>query len=180
VAYGYATEEKVMVGWMNSPGHRANILGKQFDAMGAAVAWKGSTPYWTQDFGAGGDAGMSVNCQPYGMSIMMTTVKTKSKSFWHKGMRAIKRVGRKVFRIPPKRKNQSHWSSPPRRQQRVVRGRNEEFEEREEPRGNNNQRHWSPRNSNNNNNNRRDNVRQTFGRGGGGREENEERDGHDN
>jgi uncharacterized protein YkwD len=49
VAYGYATPEQVMNGWMNSPGHRANILNCSFKEIGVGLAQPGS--YWTQDFG---------------------------------------------------------------------------------------------------------------------------------
>ncbi|WP_217140773.1 CAP domain-containing protein [Streptomyces sp. AC627_RSS907] len=50
VAYGYATPEKVMAGWMSSPGHRENILNCGFKEIGVGLAQPGS--YWTQDFGA--------------------------------------------------------------------------------------------------------------------------------
>ncbi|MCC5473608.1 CAP domain-containing protein [Streptomyces barringtoniae] len=50
VAYGYATPDQVMTGWMNSPGHRANILDCSFKEIGVGLAQPGS--YWTQDFGA--------------------------------------------------------------------------------------------------------------------------------
>ncbi|MGW2645332.1 CAP domain-containing protein [Streptomyces sp. NPDC001393] len=49
VAYGYATPEQVMNGWMNSPGHRANILNCSYQEIGVGLAQPGS--YWTQDFG---------------------------------------------------------------------------------------------------------------------------------
>ncbi|MEU6478189.1 CAP domain-containing protein [Streptomyces sp. NPDC047017] len=49
VAYGYATPEEVMAGWMASPGHRANILDCSFKEIGVGLAQPGS--YWTQDFG---------------------------------------------------------------------------------------------------------------------------------
>ncbi|MGT2528104.1 CAP domain-containing protein [Streptomyces nojiriensis] len=49
VAYGYSTPEKVMEGWMNSPGHRANILNCSFKEIGIGLAQPNS--YWTQDFG---------------------------------------------------------------------------------------------------------------------------------
>jgi uncharacterized protein YkwD len=49
VAYGYATPEQVMTGWMNSPGHRANILNCSYKEIGVGLAQPGS--YWTQDFG---------------------------------------------------------------------------------------------------------------------------------
>ncbi|MFJ9817380.1 CAP domain-containing protein [Streptomyces sp. NPDC101151] len=49
VAYGYSTAEKVMAGWMSSPGHRANILNCGFKEIGVGLAQPNS--YWTQDFG---------------------------------------------------------------------------------------------------------------------------------
>lgn len=49
VAYGYATPEQVMDGWMNSPGHRENILNCSYKEIGVGLAQPGS--YWTQDFG---------------------------------------------------------------------------------------------------------------------------------
>jgi len=38
LADGYPTAQAVVDGWMNSPGHRANILGRDFDEVGIAVA----------------------------------------------------------------------------------------------------------------------------------------------
>lgn len=49
VAYGYSTPEQVMAGWMDSPGHRENILNCSFKEIGVGLAQPGS--YWTQDFG---------------------------------------------------------------------------------------------------------------------------------
>ncbi|MFE7038220.1 CAP domain-containing protein [Streptomyces atratus] len=49
VAYGYTTPESVMAGWMNSPGHKRNILDCSFKEIGVGLAQPGS--YWTQDFG---------------------------------------------------------------------------------------------------------------------------------
>ncbi|MGW2965189.1 CAP domain-containing protein [Streptomyces sp. NPDC001220] len=49
VAYGYATPEQVMAGWMASPGHKANILNCTFKEIGVGLAQPDS--YWTQDFG---------------------------------------------------------------------------------------------------------------------------------
>ncbi|MFD3807527.1 CAP domain-containing protein [Streptomyces sp. NPDC058611] len=50
VAYGYSTPEKVMQGWMNSPGHKRNILDCSYKEIGIGLAQPGH--YWTQDFGA--------------------------------------------------------------------------------------------------------------------------------
>lgn len=54
IAAGYSTPQAVMNGWMNSPGHRANILNPAFCDIGVGYAFRsGSTygHYWTQDFG---------------------------------------------------------------------------------------------------------------------------------
>jgi uncharacterized protein YkwD len=40
--------------WMNSPGHRANILSPNFDSIGIAVGWSSDGRIWaTQNFGRG-------------------------------------------------------------------------------------------------------------------------------
>ncbi|MET7678583.1 CAP domain-containing protein [Streptomyces seoulensis] len=52
VAYGYTTPEQVMAGWMDSPGHRENILNCSYQEIGVGLAQPGS--YWTQDFGTAG------------------------------------------------------------------------------------------------------------------------------
>ncbi|MEV6733259.1 CAP domain-containing protein [Streptomyces sp. NPDC051364] len=49
VAYGYNTPEQVMTGWMNSPGHRENILNCAFKEIGVGLAQPNF--FWTQDFG---------------------------------------------------------------------------------------------------------------------------------
>src|SRR5437870_2005497 len=54
IAYGFPTPQDVTAAWMNSPGHRGNILSKTFDEIGIGVAIQadGSGPiYWTLDFG---------------------------------------------------------------------------------------------------------------------------------
>ncbi|WP_433052837.1 CAP domain-containing protein [Dactylosporangium sp. CS-033363] len=52
IAWGYRTAQDVVTGWINSPGHRANILNCSSVAVGVGVAYKADgTPYWTQDFG---------------------------------------------------------------------------------------------------------------------------------
>lgn len=51
VAYGQAQPHAVMTAWMNSPGHRANILNPDFATLGVGVALGKGGPYWTQNFG---------------------------------------------------------------------------------------------------------------------------------
>jgi uncharacterized protein YkwD len=53
IAAGQTTAAEVMAAWMNSPGHRANILNCQLKALGVGYykGSKGYGTYWTQDFG---------------------------------------------------------------------------------------------------------------------------------
>lgn len=51
IARGQATPEAVMTAWMNSPGHRANILNCKFTTLGVGVHEGSGGPWWTQDFG---------------------------------------------------------------------------------------------------------------------------------
>lgn len=51
IAAGQRTPEEVMEDWMNSPGHRANILNPNFTEIGVGVAKGGSYgTYWVQEF----------------------------------------------------------------------------------------------------------------------------------
>lgn len=51
IAYGQRTPEEVMKGWMNSPGHRANIMNQDFTAIGVGYYQSNTgTGYWTQLF----------------------------------------------------------------------------------------------------------------------------------
>jgi uncharacterized protein YkwD len=51
IAYGYGSAQAVVNGWMNSEGHRKNMLNCSHKAVGNGLAYRGNTPYWTQDFG---------------------------------------------------------------------------------------------------------------------------------
>ena len=61
IAWGsgsYATPEEIVEGWMNSPGHRANILRREFNEIGVGVAAGAPRPVdglpaaiYTTDFG---------------------------------------------------------------------------------------------------------------------------------
>ena len=48
IAKGYRTPATVVEGWMNSPGHRANILNSSFTHIGVGYVQNGN--YWTQMF----------------------------------------------------------------------------------------------------------------------------------
>jgi len=51
IAYGQKTAAEVMNAWMNSAGHKANILSTAYTTMGVGVAKAANgTLYWTQEF----------------------------------------------------------------------------------------------------------------------------------
>lgn len=50
IAYGQKTPREVMNSWINSSGHRANILNSSFTEIGIGV-YRGHSAYWTQRFG---------------------------------------------------------------------------------------------------------------------------------
>lgn len=50
IAYGQQSAQEVMTAWMNSEGHRANILG-DYTYIGIGVYENGGTIYWSQMFG---------------------------------------------------------------------------------------------------------------------------------
>ncbi len=51
IASGQRTPEAVVTAWMNSEGHRANILSSNFSKIGVGYVTNSSgTPYWTQIF----------------------------------------------------------------------------------------------------------------------------------
>ncbi len=51
IAYGQRTPQEVVTAWMNSPGHRANILSAAYTQTGVGAAKKANgTIYWTQMF----------------------------------------------------------------------------------------------------------------------------------
>ncbi|MFD7527738.1 MULTISPECIES: CAP domain-containing protein [unclassified Streptomyces] len=51
IARGQANAQAVMEAWMNSDGHRANILNCDYKTLGVGVHHGPSGPWWTQDFG---------------------------------------------------------------------------------------------------------------------------------
>ena len=51
IAQGQPDPTSVMTAWMNSPGHRANILDCSLRTLGVGVAYGTGGPWWTQDFG---------------------------------------------------------------------------------------------------------------------------------
>jgi len=77
VAAGQVDVDAVMESWMNSEGHRANILGSDVTMFGCGYAYSESTTYghyWTQDFGAGSTEACD------GSSSSSTTTASSQKS----------------------------------------------------------------------------------------------------
>ncbi|MEU9268853.1 sigma-70 family RNA polymerase sigma factor [Streptomyces sp. NPDC048251] len=52
IAKGQQTASSVMTSWMNSEGHRANILNCAFKNIGVGIHDGAGGPWWTQNFGA--------------------------------------------------------------------------------------------------------------------------------
>ena len=50
IAWGQRTSEQVVNAWMNSEGHRANILNQGYTSIGVGYYLNGATPYWAQLF----------------------------------------------------------------------------------------------------------------------------------
>lgn len=53
IASGYTTPEAVVAGWMNSPGHKANILSDKYTHIGVGYFYTANGSYhhyWTQEF----------------------------------------------------------------------------------------------------------------------------------
>jgi hypothetical protein len=53
IAYGYVSPAHVMEGWMDSPGHRENILTEEFTAIGIGCFYSDGAYYWVQVFSGG-------------------------------------------------------------------------------------------------------------------------------
>ncbi len=51
IAYGQPDAAAVMTAWMNSAGHRQNILNCSLTTLGVGVAQGAGGPWWTQLFG---------------------------------------------------------------------------------------------------------------------------------
>ena len=52
IAFNYPDTASVMTAWLNSAGHRANILGADYTEIGVGIAYDAAgMPYYCQDFG---------------------------------------------------------------------------------------------------------------------------------
>ncbi|MCU0556419.1 MAG: CAP domain-containing protein [Desulfobacterales bacterium] len=72
IAAGYPTSTAVVEGWMNSSGHRANILSSAFCDIGVGYAYSAESnygAYWTQDFGRQQGVSACSSIQEYTISV---------------------------------------------------------------------------------------------------------------
>ncbi len=99
IAAGSTSAAVAMNGWMNSTGHRENILDNNFTHIGVACAKINGVLYWVQMFG-GGDYGASKKST--GKSVFLTSVKvkksetklifTKSSNVWRNSRTKFKQI----------------------------------------------------------------------------------------
>ncbi len=62
IAMGYSgSPVAVMNGWVNSPGHYANIVGEDYDSMGVGLVVHNGECYWAQIFGMSPDEGTATS-----------------------------------------------------------------------------------------------------------------------
>ena len=57
---GTSSTSEIMRLWMNSPGHRENIIRSSFRSVGVACIESGGTYYWVQLFGTSGGSGVEI------------------------------------------------------------------------------------------------------------------------
>lgn len=101
IAAGYSTPEAVMSGWMNSPGHRANILNTAFCDIGVGYAFGSASTYrhyWTQDFGR--RQGVSV-CSSTGVEYAITATAGPHGTIAPSGSVKVASGANQTFQIYP-------------------------------------------------------------------------------
>lgn len=59
IAWGYKTPKDVMKGWIESSGHKKNMLNKKYKSIGIGCFYKGGKWYWVQCFGNAKGDGVS-------------------------------------------------------------------------------------------------------------------------
>lgn len=71
IAAGFGSAESVVAGWMNSAGHRANILNPDFKSMGVSAAYSDGVIYWSQNFGISNGDGHYIADGQQGMALII-------------------------------------------------------------------------------------------------------------
>ena len=104
IAAGQTTPQAVVVGWMNSPGHRDNILDANFCDIGVGYAYVASSNYrhyWTQNFGR--KSGVS-SC-PSIESFVITATSGAGGSITPDGNVSVDQGDSQTFTITPNASN---------------------------------------------------------------------------
>ncbi len=76
IAAGQSSASAVMNSWMNSSGHKANILGSSYKSIGIGCFTQGGTLYWVQLFGTGSATSVSksgTSSKTYSASLDLDT-----------------------------------------------------------------------------------------------------------
>ena len=90
IAYGYTSASDVMNGWMNSVGHRANIMGSSYKTIGVGCVKVGSYYYWVQCFGCDSVSTAKSSAYKDGAKTYSVEVKGYTVSFNGNGGKAAK------------------------------------------------------------------------------------------
>lgn len=79
IAAGASSAEQVVAMWMNSEGHRANILNPNFTTMGVGFVYidDGYGYYWSQNFGAGSGDGSYIASGQEDLQLIIEMVGTE-------------------------------------------------------------------------------------------------------
>ena len=79
IAYGYANPTQVMRGWMDSEGHRSNILKSSYQSIGVGCIYVNGVYFWVQLFGGESGSG-SIPSGTY--SVTMPTFGVTESETW--------------------------------------------------------------------------------------------------
>ena len=75
IAFGNATPAGIMNCWMNSEGHKANILSNDFKTIGIGAVVVDGNCYWVQCFGCETDPSAKVTANNYSNKTVMQSIK---------------------------------------------------------------------------------------------------------
>ena len=81
IGVGYATPEAAMEGWLNSPGHKANIVDERFTFVGIGCFENNENLYWVQVFGDGTDEGILTQTTSIPVDAKVDTLTTYLNPF---------------------------------------------------------------------------------------------------
>lgn len=81
IAYGQKNPESVMKAWMNSSGHRANILNEKMEYIGVGVIYRDGVYYWSQFFAASNSLSNGAYLPGEKEETVSTSFTTKTQPF---------------------------------------------------------------------------------------------------